>query len=187
MKFLEHIKQTNHLSVAEEKEFLAHVKSRVYKKGEFLFKEGDYCRKIYIVESGLARLYYFSEQGKEVTVWLSVDNYYVTAVDSFMKEMPTRNYCEALEDSIVYEVSQDSFEQLINTSHALAKFSFRTLFDLTTQLINNIDSLKFQTAKEKYVRLQNQQPSIFQKVPLQYIASYLGITPETLSRLRAEK
>jgi len=187
MKILQQIKQIEQLSDEEEKLFIAHVKPRLYKKGEFLFKEGDYCKKIYIIESGLARLFYFSEQGKEVTIWFSIESFYVTAIDSFMKKTPTRYYCEVLENSMVYEITQESFEQLFNTSHSLAKFSFRTLFDLITHLINNIDSLKFQTAKEKYIRLQKQQPSIFQKVPLQYIASYIGITPETLSRLRAEK
>jgi len=135
----------------------------------------------------LARVFYFSESGKEITAWFFEEESFITAVESLNHKTKANANCELLEDSVVYSISISELENLLNQSHNLAKIAFHFLSKILNDFVEFITSVKFQTAKEKYTYLLQHYPQIFQRVPLLQIASYLGIIPETLSRLRAEK
>jgi CRP-like cAMP-binding protein len=157
-----------------------------YSKGDFLFKQGELCRHLYYIESGLVRIYYFSSRGKEITVWFSAENTIVTAIDSFYYLKPTRDYCEALEDLVLYAISYTDLEALLNNKKG-AQITFYILYEVARKMTALIDSIRFQTAEERYKSLTDNYPSILQRASLGQIASYLGITQETLSRIRANK
>lgn len=187
MKILEYIRQNADICEADEQILMDCFVRETFSKGEQVFREGDFCPKIYFVEKGMLRGYYYAESGKEVTLWFSAENSFWTALDSFVSKTATHNYCEALEDSVVYSISSEKMEELLNRNHAFAKFAFQTLLEITRELADFLGTMKFMTAKEKYIKLMLKNPRIFQRVPQTIIASYLGITAETLSRLRAEK
>jgi len=155
-------------------------------KGDHLFKEGDICRHMFYIEKGLVRVYYYSDRGKEITAWFSAENTLVTAIDSFYNHKPTSDYCEVLEDSVVFPISFSEFEIILNSEKG-ARIAFHILYEITRKMTEYISSIKFLSAEERFKALIIEYPTIQQRTSLGHIASYLGITQETLSRIRAMK
>ncbi len=182
-----YIKNSLDLTSQEEQEIGRLFRREVFSKGHFLIQQQTIVRHVFFIEKGLVRIYRNDESGREVTAFFMPENTFVTALDSFYLETPTNYNFVLLEDSIVYSLSQSDVEELLNKSHTMAKFLFRVMFELSRRLTELLANVKFRTAEERYKILLQDYPSIFQRVSLRHIASYLGITPETLSRLRAEK
>lgn len=155
-------------------------------KGHFLFREGELCRKIFLIEKGIARIYY-SLEGKEVTAWFSEENSFLTAIDSFSQNIPTRDNCELLEPSIIYSVDYAQLDAMLRDNPEIARIAFYVVTEILKQFSSYVTSTKFQSAKERFETLITNHPTIFLRVSLGHIASYLGITQETLSRIRAQK
>ncbi len=131
-------------------------------------------------------MYYYSDSGKEITAWFSAENTLVTAIDSFYYHKPTRDYCEVLEDFVVYIINFSEWEIILNSEKG-ARLAFYILYDITRKMTDFISNIKFQSAEERYKALIKEYPSILQRASLGHIASYLGITQETLSRIRSNK
>ncbi|MBN2635659.1 MAG: Crp/Fnr family transcriptional regulator [Prolixibacteraceae bacterium] len=155
-------------------------------KGNFLFKQGELCQHLYYIKKGLVRVYYYSESGKEITVWFSAENTIITAIDSFYNRKPTRDNCEALEDLEVYSITYSELEAILSIKKG-AEIIFYILYEVAHKMADFMESIRFQTAEERYKLLIDKNPAILQRASLGQIASYLGITQETLSRIRSNK
>jgi len=153
--------------------------------GDFLFRQGEVCHHLFYIKKGLVRLYFYSDKGKETTVWFSAEDTLITAIDSFYFSKPTRDYCEALENLEVYTITYSQLESLLSNKKG-AQIAFYILYEVTRKMAYLIDSIRFQSAEERYLSLINNYPSIIQRVSLGQIASFLGITQETLSRIRGK-
>ncbi len=158
---------------------------REYSKGDHLFKQGEVCRHLFYIKKGLVRVYYNSSLGKEITLWFSSEDSLVTAIDSFYFHKPTRDYCEALEDSVVYTITHSQLETMLNDEKG-AQLAFHIMYEVTRKMAELNDSIRFRSAEERYTTLISNYPEILQRVSLGQIASYLGITQETLSRIRGK-
>ncbi len=156
-------------------------------KGHILFRQGEICNTMYYIEQGFARIYYFSESGREITAEFFHENSFFTAKDSFFFHKPTIYYCELTEDCVIYSISNSELDSLIDNNHEFAKFGIRVILIFAKEMTEYITNLKFQTAEERYNTLITNNPTILQRVSLGHIASYLGITQETLSRIRTGK
>ena len=187
MSLPQQIKEIVNLPFHEEQEIGKLFLRREFPKGHFLFQHGEICRHVFYLEKGLARYYYLSDKGREITGWFFAENQFISSMDSFYENKPTKNYCEMLEDSIVYSIKQSDLDEMLSKSHTMSIFLYRTMYWNVKKLTEFLFCIRFQTAQERYRILLNNYPLIFQRVPLHYIASYLNITPETLSRLRAGK
>jgi CRP-like cAMP-binding protein len=155
-----------------------------FHKGDHLFRQGEVCRHLYYIKKGLVRVYYYSGKGKENTVWFSSEDTIITAIDSFYCHKPTRDNCEALEDLFVYKISFSQLEALLMKKEA--QVTFYILYEVARKMADLFDSIRFQSAQERYESLIDKYPTIIQRVSLGQIASYLGITQETLSRIRGK-
>jgi CRP/FNR family transcriptional regulator, anaerobic regulatory protein len=181
------IKNISELSLQTDQRISPYLRRDEFPKGHHLFRQGDICHHIFFIEKGLARLYYTTDSGKEITAWFFPDNSFLAAIDSINQHKPTHEYCELLEDSVVYSIKYSDVELMLNENHDLAKFAFHAVFELTKKLSEFISGTKFQSAEDRYKALMQEYPSIFQRAKLGHIASFLGVTQETLSRIRASK
>ena len=153
-------------------------------KGEFLLKEGQVSHHIVIVGKGMLRQFYY-KNGKDVTEHFSYENCIIMCIESVLKKEPSRLMIEALEDSIVYLLPFDKLLLLTETSWEINLFYRKVLeYSLIVSQVK-ADSWRFETAHERYSRLLEMHPEIVKRAPLSHIASYLLMTPETLSRVRA--
>ncbi|HWB27008.1 MAG TPA: Crp/Fnr family transcriptional regulator [Chitinophagaceae bacterium] len=169
----------------EAKDALAAVsKCRQLPKGEILLRPGAVCHYIYFIEKGLSRTYYIKD-GKDVTDWLSAENSFAVSIVSFISRQPDIRGIELLEDSIVWAISYQDLEKLYAQYHEIEHLGRMLVSMGIVQLQHRFDELHFATAQQRYETLITAHPNVVNRVPLVLIASYLGITQETLSRIRS--
>jgi CRP-like cAMP-binding protein len=155
-----------------------------FAKGDLILKEGDTCKCIYFISKGLVRQFYF-KNNREVTEYLTTENNIVMCIESLFKQEPTRLQIEALESTTIYGMPREELEQA-SLKNVNIEILYRKILE-ESLIISQIhaDLVRFETAQERYRRLMQLQPELFLRAPLVYIASYLQMTPETLSRVRA--
>lgn len=153
-------------------------------KGDIALNEGQVCHEIVFVAKGMLRQFYY-KNGKDVTEHFSYEGCIIICIESFLKQEPTRLMVEALEPAVVYLLPYDKLQKLITQSTEINTFYRKVLeYSLIVSQIK-ADSWRFETARERYNLLMEYHPEIIKRAPLSHIASYLLMTPETLSRVRA--
>jgi CRP-like cAMP-binding protein len=156
------------------------------KKGDYFLKTGKFCDKLSFIQLGLLRIF-VKTSDKEVTQWISTKGYFVTDLSSFVFETPARWTIQALVDTELYTISRDDYERigdLVPRWHELEKLFIVKCFTILEDRIFGHLSM---TAEERYNFFFEKNRELFNQVPLQYIASMLGMTPETLSRIRKKQ
>lgn len=158
--------------------------SQKYAKGEMILKEGEICRQFLYIDKGLVRQFYF-KHGKEVTEHLGQEQTIVMCIESLFKEEPTKLQMEALEPTIVYALPKADLER-VAMHNVNIQILYRKILE-ESLIISQIhaDLVRFETAQDRYKKLCKLSPQVVLRAPLVYIASYLQMTPETLSRVRA--
>lgn len=168
----------------ELQDILAHFKKEYVAKNQVLVHQGDICKSLYFVEQGMGRSYYLNENGKEITQWFFGVGKFMTSADSFFQQTPSLYYLEVLETSVLYRISKEDIDKLFAKYHKMEKLGRMVTVEMLTKLGNKLNAIQFQTAKERYDYMLAEFPDIAYQVPLGHIASYLGMTQETLSRIR---
>lgn len=155
-----------------------------YAKGEMILKEGEICRQFLYIDKGLVRQFYF-KHGKEVTEHLGQEHSIVMCIESLFKEEPTKLQVEALEPTTVYALPKADLER-VAMHNVNIQILYRKILE-ESLIISQIhaDLVRFETAQDRYKKLCKLCPQVVLRAPLVYIASYLQMTPETLSRVRA--
>lgn len=155
-----------------------------FAKGEMILKEGEICRQFLYIDKGLVRQFYF-KHGKEVTEHLGQEHSIVMCIESLFKEEPTKLQVEALEPTTVYALPKAELER-VAMHNVNIQILYRKILE-ESLIISQIhaDLVRFETAQDRYKKLCKLCPQVVLRAPLVYIASYLQMTPETLSRVRA--
>ena len=157
--------------------------SRTVNKGDFLLKEGETEKHLYWVESGALRVFYLSDM-EELTIRLGYTGSFINSLASFIKGSPSEFYVEAIRKTKIKLISKTALEQLVyQDMETLAQYTSLMELLVTQQIEREIDLL-ISSPSERLQRVLERSPNVFQEVPLKYIASYLRMTPETLSRIR---
>ncbi len=154
-----------------------------FAKNELILKEGETCTNIYWVVKGLVRQFYFKND-KEVTEYMATENTIVMCIESLFREQPTVLQIKALEPTILIAIPKADLEAVAMKSVNI-QILFRKILEESLILSqHHADMLRFETAQDRYQKLVKNQPQLILRAPLVYIASYLQMTPETLSRVR---
>lgn len=153
------------------------------KKNDKLVKEGQYANKTYYIVKGSARTFYLKD-GKDITDWIALEHDFISSINSFFLGTPSELYIEVLEETYLFEITKDTFLRLSNQYPDFDKFGKLITTQTLLQLQQRIVSIQFETAEQKLKNLLLLRPNIMQRVSLTHIASYLGITLETLSRIK---
>lgn len=163
----------------------AQFRKRVFDKKEIITRQGDMENYLSFIESGTVR-FYIPDAESELTFNFSFDKEFTCAYDSFLTQTPSEYELQALTETTVWQISYDDLQNVYaqtQVGNYLGRFASEKLFLAKSR--RELSLLKY-NAKERYLRLFSEQPDILKLVPLKYIASYIGITPQGLSRIRRQ-
>ena len=157
---------------------------RKYAKGDMVLSEGEICTSIIYIDKGLLRQFYL-KNGKEVTEYLAVEGCIMMSIESLFKEVPSLQQIEAIEPTIVYELPKKKLEE-VALHNVNIQILYRKILEESLILSQvHADLVRFESAENRYRRMCKLSPLIALRAPLLFIASYLQMTPETLSRVRS--
>ena len=183
-KLIYYIRKWVEISEEEEKIILASFEPIAIKKKKDLLAPGRVCRYIYFITQGCLRSYFIDAKGAEHIYQIRLDNNWISDLESFFSQRPSKYYIEALEDSHLLQISIDRLENLYEEVPRLERY-FRILFQKAyINALERLNATMWESAVDRYNDMLKEHRDIFERVPLVYIASYLGITPESLSRIR---
>ena len=178
--------QFNTLSDEARAAIQAICTTHVIKKGIDLQPIGHTCRTIYFINRGLARIYYFKDE-TDITECFAFENQIIARVESLFSGKTSRKGIQMLEESEVVAINAPGLFKLYDTFPDIERL-FRKIFEAGyVETVNRLENLQFHSAEERYRDLLQTSPDILKRVPLKLIASYLGITPVSLSRIRAHR
>jgi len=174
------------LSIECQKELIAHFNTRTLEKGEIVVREGQFSDKAFLIVNGCARAYYLKD-GKDISDWFAFENEFMSSIVSFFSEEPSPHYIEFMEESVAIEFSRDTINSLSLKYHDFERLISKVVTKTMLGLRERLSSILFNRAEDRYDQLIGLRPYIVNRIPLTHIASYLGITLETLSRIRSNK
>lgn len=150
-----------------------------------LLEIGSVSTRMYFIHKGLARVYYHLND-LDVTDYFAIDSQFIGGVESLFTGQPSQKAIQLLEDSEVFSIRATDLEELCAAHHEIERASHKMAVFAFLEGQRRIESIRFHGAKERYNELGRKYPGLLNRCPLKHIASYLGITQVSLSRLRAE-
>jgi len=186
VEFINQINQYTQLSKKAESDFLSKLKSISYKKGELITKEGQICRHLYFINVGLVKQYYYHNDRLFVLRFFSEHNIFTT-LDSFLKQSPADFMTVALEDTSITYIDYEDVQELAKNHHCFETFLRKLFSNAAFTLLNRIKEMFNNDALGLYESFTKNNTHLLQRVSLGDIASYIGISQVTLSRIRAKK
>ncbi len=156
------------------------------KKGDYFLNEGQVCNKFAFIKSGYLRIF-ANEDGQEVTQWIAPQGYFGTDFASFFFNRPSKWNIQALETSVAYIINKENYNKISNIIPNWIELERSFLIKCMTLMETRIYNHLSKSAEERYTMFFENNKALFNQIPLQYIASMLGMTPETFSRIRKKR
>ncbi|GHT44392.1 cyclic nucleotide-binding protein [Bacteroidia bacterium] len=154
-------------------------------KNQLLLRGGEICDRLYYVDAGLVRQFYY-KQGRDITEHFACEDDLCLNAESYLLRKPTTLMIEALEPTVVYGIPYEPLRSLMDSNKEINRMYRLMLESILMQTYLRLDSFRLESASERYQRFLKESPGIVRRVPLLHIASYLLMSPETLSRVRAK-
>ena len=170
------------LSEAELEDIVHTFKSKVVKKNNFLLRQGDVCKQLVFVQKGCLRLYYLKD-GIEISVWFAFEQSSAIEIYSFISENPSDYFLQAIDDTEVLYLSKKALAKLYQYQPKMQEMMRNFWEDVILHLINRFTALQKDSAEQRYLDLLN-KPAYMETIPQKYLASFIGVTPTSLSRIR---
>jgi len=164
----------------------SHYEIKEVKKNEIILREGEISDSTFFVEKGLLRMYSIDKAGKEHVIQFAPENWIISDTTSQLLNEKSRFYIEAIEESTIVVTKEGFFESLSKIYPDVAEKNQRLMFNHIKNLQNRVNALISTTAEERYMDFLKKYPNLMLRAPQWMVASYLGITPESLSRVRKE-
>jgi CRP-like cAMP-binding protein len=174
------------MSNAKAEQIVEKFNARKIARGEYLLKEGSVCRDSHIVEEGIIRSYIYDLEGNDVTTAFCTRQMFASDILSFFKRTPSRENIQALTDCQTWYITYDDMQESFHAIPEFREFGRQNIINQYGLLQQRMLSMLQQTAEQRYSDLVYADPAILQHAPLKYIATYLGITDTSLSRIRKD-
>jgi CRP-like cAMP-binding protein len=180
--FKKFIENYTALSESDWKEISKCFEQRVVNKDQILLAEGKICRHLYFIESGLLR-FYINKDGKDITKFFTEAPYCFTSQVSFNSEKPATENIQAIEKSVIWQTTLQQANELfeLKSWNTFVRKLIQEVQYFTEEILQEIQT---ETAENRYKKMIDNNPQLIQRLPLQYLASYFGIAPQSLSRIR---
>ncbi len=183
-RYFQHFNGTVSLT-GDEQEFIKnYLTVKKLRKRQYLLQEGDVCKCVAFVEKGALRLYRVNEDGSEHIVAFALEGFFITDLYSFLTNETSTYNIDAIEDSELVLITRSASDELRKLSSKYQEFIFQETSKAYIQLGRRITSIISLGLEERYKELTTNYPDIIHRIPQHMIASYMGLTPETLSRVR---
>ncbi|GAA0729438.1 Crp/Fnr family transcriptional regulator [Aquimarina litoralis] len=179
----QHIEEIVPLTDKEFDFVLSHFETTKKRKHQYLVQEGEIVKKEYWITKGCVKSYFLNENGKEHILRFAMEHWWITDYESFVKQTPSKINIDCLEDCELLYITFENRDKLTSQMHKMERFWAKKSKFGRIALQQRILSLLKNSTKERYDLLLEQYPQLFQRVPKKLIASYLGVSRETLSRL----
>lgn len=185
-QIVENIATTFHTTLSAQaiEDFGAILECKEYQKDDIILKQGQVNRYFYYVHQGMIRQFYY-KKGKDVTEHFSYETNMAVCIESLYKNKPADLLMQAIEPTVIYKIPFTDWQKLCAKHYDLAKLYMRVVEALLLISQWKADSWRFESAHERYDRFSKEHPEVVRRAPVAYIASYLLMSPESLSRVRA--
>ncbi len=182
-QILSRLSQFISLDPSEQEHFISKLTVKRFAKKELVLHEGQVCHYSYFINYGCLR-YYYNVDGQENTAQFFFENGWYADYESFLLGKPTKQNIETLEKSELLLLSAKDLQQLYTDIPKFERFGRLMAENAFLGIRQRSEMLENQTAEERYLNLMKERPKVFERIPQHYIASYLGIRPPSLSRIR---
>lgn len=186
LKIIEEVSKYAKLSEACTKDVLANAHQETFSKGVLLQESGKVCTRLFFIDSGLVRMFFYDADGKDITYQFYGEGTFTSILNSYASGTPSLYNIETLEECTIYSIYFTDFARLREKHPELEKVHSQVLLQILVQYDHRATALQFMSAEERYLDLLKTQPSIINRANLGQIASYLGINQATLSRIRSK-
>ena len=186
INILEHLTKVINLTESEQQEFISILEEVKISKKSFLIEPGDLVNSEYYVVSGCLEAYYLDETGDKHIIQFAVEDWWISDFEAFFKKVPAKLYIETIEDSVLLAINGDALEVLYSRIPKFERFFRIKTTNAFVSLRTRILSTLQKSGKERYLEFCESYPKIEQRVPNYHIANYLGLKPESLSRIRKD-
>lgn len=157
---------------------------KTIKKGELLVKEGELCKYTFLIRKGIVRTYILTKDGSERTIRLAKEKDFTSPYQCFLKGLPSSEYLEALEDCKVVAIDTNRLNEIAKTNIRILQLAHEGVKEAFIEAIMRVEFFTTLTPEQRYNNLFESSPELLQRVPQKYLASYLGVTTVSLSRIR---
>lgn len=161
---------------------ISKFKSKTIKKNEFVLQEGETCKDLIFVQKGCLRLYYIQED-VEVSVWFALKHSSAIEIYSFISETPSNYFLQAIEETEILYLPKVALNKLYETHPKMQEMMRKFWEDVILHLLARFTALQKDTAEQRYLDLL-EKPELLQSIPQKYLASFIGVTPTSLSRIK---
>ena len=179
---------SNYVTVSDElkEELEKRLKPQTFEKRVVILNENQICTQSYFIKQGILRLYYYKE-GKEITEFFCSDGEWMNSPRSFMQQKVDFYYLDAVENTEVWTLHVNDLVHLFEHFREMERYARMDMGSTFRHMMDRLASIRFSTAQEKYDHFLESYPTIHHRIPLGMVASYIGVTQETLSRLRGNR
>jgi CRP-like cAMP-binding protein len=155
---------------------------KLFAKNEIILKEGSVCRYFYFLQTGLIRCFTFYD-GTDITKYFTTAPYCFTSIESFRKQSLAEESIQTLEESVIWFAARNKLEEL-KAINSWNEFTRKLLQEVHQFTRNSLQEIKTKTADQRYKELLINKPEVINRIPLKYLSSFLGVAPQSLSRIR---
>ena len=182
--FVEAFKRFKFLNLSDLLALFSLSSLKSFKKGEIIAREGEYCGHAFLVRKGIIRTYVLTSEGEERTIKLAKEKEFTSCGASFLHGKPSTEYLEALEDCKVIAINTKKLDDLTLENIRILRLTHEGIKEAFTEAIDRVEFFTILTPEQRYKKMLDEAPDLIQRVPQKFLASYLGITTVSLSRIR---